>query len=132
MAHSDSTTVLFTGYAPVHFVCFQPIYQRLIERPEFKVFVSGGLRTKTDSGYLYDERGLYRSFGVPEESLLSVEEIRKRDFDVLFAANTKFILPKTAKTRVQMFHGISFRNRAIRAENMNCDYYFLVGPYMHR
>ncbi|MCH8149487.1 MAG: CDP-glycerol glycerophosphotransferase family protein [Planctomycetes bacterium] len=132
MTHSDSTTVLFTGYAPVHFVCFQPIYQRLIQRPEFNVFLSGGLRTKTDSGYLYDERGLYDSFGVPEESLLSVDEIRKRDFDVLFAANTKFISPKTAKTRVQMFHGISFRNRAIRAANMNCDYYFLVGPYMHR
>jgi len=132
MTQSDSTTILFTGYAPVHFVCFQPVYQRLIRHPGFNVFLSGGLRTKTSSGYQYDERGLYDSFGVPDVSVLSVDEIRKRDFDVLFAANTKFIAPKTAKTRVQMFHGISFRNRAIRAENMNCDYYFLVGPYMYR
>jgi CDP-glycerol glycerophosphotransferase (TagB/SpsB family) len=37
-----------------------------------------------------------------------------------------------AKKRVQIFHGISFRNRAVRPENMGCDYYFLVGPYMQR
>ena len=132
MTHSNPITVLFTGYAPVHFVCFLPVYQRLAQLPGFRVFLSGGLRTKTDSGYLYDERGLYRSFEVPEENVLSVNEIQKRDFDILFAANTKIITPRSVQTRIQMFHGISFRNRAIRAENKECDFYFLVGPYMHR
>jgi len=33
---------------------------------------------------------------------------------------------------VQIFHGVSFRNRAIRPENMGWDYYFLIGPYMRR
>ena len=59
MTHSHSISVLFTGYAPVHFVCFRPIYERLVQLPGFRVFLSGGLRAKTDSGYLFDERGLY-------------------------------------------------------------------------
>lgn len=132
MTQPAATTVLFTGYAPVHFVCFRPIFDRLARLPEFDVFVSGGLRTKTDSGYDYDGPGLYAPFDVPEKHVLSVDEIRARDFDVVMAANTKMILPRIFKTRIQLFHGISFRNRAIRTENMNCDHYFVVGPYMQQ
>ena len=63
---------------------------------------------------------------------MSVREIREQDFDVVFGANTKLILPRSVSTRIQIFHGISFRNKAVRLANMGCDYYFLVGPYMHR
>lgn len=132
MQQEQGYTILFTGYAPVHFLCFRPLYERLVRCPQLQVFLSGGLRTKTESGYDYDERGLYDPFGIPQEHVLSVSEMRKRDFDVLFAANTKLIPLQSASTRVQMFHGISFRNRAIRAENRHCDYYFIVGPYMRR
>ena len=34
--------ILFTGYAPVHFVCFRPVYERLRRVPGVQVFVSGG------------------------------------------------------------------------------------------
>lgn len=130
MTQSGPTTVLFTGYAPVHFVCFKPIYDRLVQNPAFSVFLSGGVRSKSDSGYDYDARALYGQFEVPEALVLTVDEICKRDFDVLLAANTKLITPRKVKTRIQLFHGISFRNRAVRSDNMNCDYYMLVGPYM--
>ena len=132
MSPGGQTTVLFTGYAPVHFVCFRPIYERLETLPGFEVFVSGGLRTKTEAGYLYDEHAMYGRFGLPKERILSVEEIRDRDFDLLFAANTKMLAPKKAEARIQLFHGISFRNRAIRKANLGCDSYFFVGPYMRR
>lgn len=132
MTNQSRTTVLFTGYAPVHFLCFQPLYQRLIQMNDCDVFVSGGLRTKTESGYHYDEQGLYQPFNIPESRILSVNEIRHRDFDFLFSACTKLITPRKTKTRVQIFHGISFRNRAIREANMKCDAYFFVGPYMRR
>ena len=39
--------VLFTGYAPVHFLCFQPLYERLIEMSALSVGLSGGTRTKS-------------------------------------------------------------------------------------
>lgn len=29
MIQGNPTTVLFTGYAPVHFICFRPLYERL-------------------------------------------------------------------------------------------------------
>jgi hypothetical protein len=38
---------------------------------------------------------MYAPFGVPEEEILSREEIGARHFDVLFASNTKKILPRS-------------------------------------
>lgn len=130
---TQKTSVLFTGYAPVHFVCFRPLYERLARSEDFDVFVSGGLRSKTDDGEVqHDTAALYAPFGLPAEHVLTIEQIQVRDFDVLFAANTKLISPRSAGTRVQIFHGISFRNKAIRDANMGCDHYFMIGPYQHR
>ncbi len=123
---------LFTGYAPVHFVCFRPLFDRLRACPDMQVFVSGGLRTATDDGYDYDLDALYDPFDVPAENRLPVETIAEQDFDVLFGANTKLITPRSVDTRIQIFHGISFRNKAVRPDNMSCDHYFVVGPYMRR
>jgi hypothetical protein len=179
--------ILFTGYAPVHFVCFQPLYRRLVASPGVEVYVSGGIRTPVavpldtsrnapanESGaldraraaaaasalgtidslsppghltpeqasegpagspqqlYEYDEEALYDRFEIPRERVLSVAEIAEREFDVLFGANTQLIAPAHADVKIQIFHGISFRNKAIRDENLGADYYFVVGPYMLR
>jgi len=124
--------ILFTGYAPVHFLCFMPLYERLRKMEGVEVFVSGGLRTPTDDGFIYDGRGLYGSFDIDNDHILPVEEIRERSFDFLFAGNTKMIEPGEVGRKIQIFHGISFRNKAVRAENANADHYFMVGPYMRR
>jgi len=126
----STVKILFAGYAPVHFRCFQPLYERLQDRPGVEVYVSGGLRTKTDSGYEYDAESMYAGFGLPPETILPVESIRDMDFDVQFSAHTKLILPRRVEKRIQIFHGVSFRNKAVRPENMGCDYYFVIGPYM--
>lgn len=132
MISASPTKVLFTGYAPVHFACFRPLYDQLVNDPQIDVYVSGGLRRKTIDGTLYDPRGLYDRFGLAPDKVLSVEQIREQDFDVLFAGNTKMILPRSTGMRIQIFHGVSFRNKAVRAENLGADFYFLVGPYMQR
>ncbi|MCZ6653762.1 MAG: CDP-glycerol glycerophosphotransferase family protein [Planctomycetota bacterium] len=124
--------VLFSGYAHVHFVCFRPLYERLVALPDVELFVSGGLREKAPDGYTYDVQSMYAPFGIPQSRMLTVEEIANEDFDVLFAANSKLILPRRVDTRIQIFHGISFRNRAVRPANMACDHYFMAGTYMHR
>jgi hypothetical protein len=123
--------VLFTGYAPVHFLCFAPLYRMLTGMPDAEVRLAGGFRSKTDDGYAYDDR-MFAELGVPAEHVLPMEAMREESFDVLFAANTKVITPRRVRHRVQIFHGISFRNRSIRSANMNCDHYFLAGPYMRR
>jgi hypothetical protein len=128
-----STRILFSGYAPVHFVCFRPLYERLRARGDVEVFVSGGTRTKLDDGSCrYDTPDMYRHFDLPADRVLSTEAIAEMEFDLLFAAHTRLIPPRKVGRRIQIFHGISYRNKAVRPENMGCDHYFLIGPYMHR
>jgi hypothetical protein len=127
--------VLFSGYAPVHFLCFKPVYDRLVENPAVEVTLSGGTRSKSPyapGGYLFDPEPMYRQFSLPEGTIQPVGSLAKLDFDVLFAANTRRIEPRKVRERVQIFHGMSFRNRAIRPETHGADHYFLLGPYMKR
>ena len=124
--------VLFTGYAPVHFVCFKPLFDQLRVTPGVDIYLSGGVRTKTEMGTKYDQQALYGPFDVPSEMLLPVEQIQEMDFDLLFCANTKPIEPRSARHRIQIFHGMSFRNVAIRSDNVGYDSYFVLGPYMMR
>jgi CDP-glycerol glycerophosphotransferase (TagB/SpsB family) len=132
--------VLFTGYAHVHFACFQPIYRALAARRDVDVFVSGGLRTtlapstddeEHEKQFSYDPEAMYRPFGLPSERILSVDRIKQEDFDVVFAGNTKIIRPRAADVAIQIFHGISFRNKAVRSAQ-SADFFMLVGPYMQR
>lgn len=125
--------MLFTGYAPVHFACFRPLYEALVREPGVEVAVSGGLRTRVEEkGWSYDPAAMYAPFGLPAATILTVEEIRAREFDVLFSASTKPIAPAAHGRSIQIFHGLSFRNRSLRAENLGYDNYFAVGPYMTR
>ena len=127
--------ILFSGYAPVHFLCFKPLYDRLREIPGTEVDLSGGTRTKSSQalgGYLYDHERMYRDIDLPEGAVRSVGSLAKADYDVMFAANTRRIEPRRVLERVQIFHGMSFRNRAIRPETEGADQYFLLGPYMKR
>jgi hypothetical protein len=126
--------VLFTGYAPVHFACFRPLYEQLLTTREVDVALSGGLRRRVseEDPYSYDADALYRPFGLSGASVLTVEEIRQREFDVLVCANTKPIAPAAHGRAIQIFHGLSFRNRSVRARNLDYDHCFAVGPYMMR
>ena len=35
--------ILFAGYAPVHFVCFLPVYRRLVEDPAVEIIRPPGV-----------------------------------------------------------------------------------------
>lgn len=125
--------VLFTGYAPVHFLCFRPLYDRLRAMPGVEVLLSGGLRTGSEGRFSYDGPGLYRRFAVPEARILPVDDLAKRRFDLAFAANRRVLAPReNVGASIQIFHGVSFRNRGIRPENLAFDHLFLIGPYMSR
>ena len=133
MKPSKQVTVIFTGYAPAHFLCFRPIYERLIQLDNVVVFLSGGLRTETEAGFSYNQAAMYASFDIPSERILTVEEIQTRYFDVLFSANKRIIAPlENFGTKIQIFQGLSFRNRGVRIENLVYDFFFLIGPYMSR
>lgn len=124
--------ILFTGYAPVHFVCFRPIFAALAVDPKFGVHVSGGLERKTENGISYDTPGLYDRFALPPAVVLSMDEIADRSFDLLFSACTRKIVPRSVSRCVQIFHGMSIRNRAVRTEATGYDDYFVLGPFQRR
>ena len=126
-------SVLFTGYAPVHYLCFRPLHREFERLSEVEVYVSGGLRRATASGFDYDAAPLFDPFGLPPERVLTVDEAAGRRFDVLFSANKRFITPQdNAGASIQIFHGVSFRNMGVRPENLAYDFFFTVGPYMER
>ena len=130
------TRILFTGYAPVHFVCFQPVYERLRRLPGVEVFLSGG----REPGFEGDGDGLgpvtarelYRPFRVPANRVLELGAMRRQRFDLVFCAHVSGYFPREDKGRVQIFHGLSFRNMAVRRDVLVYDHLFITGPYMQR
>jgi len=127
------TRILFTGYAPVHFACFRPLYERFRLLPDTEVLVSGGLRSTDESGAArHDTAALYESFDLPPEVVVDASRLPDLDVDILVCASTQSPRPRSYGQAVQIFHGTSFRNRAIRSQNSTYDHYLMLGPYMRR
>jgi hypothetical protein len=135
VSHSANGTrrILFTGYAPVHFVCFQSLYQRLRRMKGVEIFLSGGRDADPITGArAMTAADLYAPFRIPADRILKLEQIKKQSFDLVFCAHVSGYFPKEDKERVQLFHGVSFRNMAVRRDVLVYDRLFLVGPYMRR
>ena len=128
--------LLFTGYAPVHFVCFQPVYERLRRLPGVQVFLSGGREpggeATADGLGPVSARELFRPFRVPADRVLSLDAMRRQRFDMVFCAHVSGYFPREDGGRVQIFHGLSFRNMAVRRDVLVYDHLFITGPYMQR
>ncbi len=122
---------MFAGYAPVHFVCFRPIYERLRRMRGIDVFLSGGREAAPDWPAL-SARELYAPFRLPRGSVIELDKMRRQDFDIVFCAHVSGYFPREDKERVQLFHGVSFRNMAVRRDVLVYDHLFIVGPYMRR
>jgi hypothetical protein len=75
---------------------------------------------------------LYEPFRVPERSIMSLARIQRERFDMVFCAHVSGYFPREEKDRVQLFHGVSFRNMAVRRDVLVYDHLFVVGPYMRR
>lgn len=127
------TRILFAGYAPVHFVCFRPLFDQLVQDPDIEILLSGGLRTTDDSGQPHqDAAAMYAPFDLQTGTVVDVADLQDLDVDVLVSASTKPVKPRSYQQSVQIFHGLSFRNRAIRGANATYDHYMMLGPYMRR
>ena len=59
-------------------------------------------------------------------------QIHDGSCDYLVESKTKMSAPREVGTRLQIFHGGSFRNKAVREDNAHADAYFVIGPYMQR
>ena len=125
--------ILFAGYAPVHFVCFQSLYRRVARLKGVEVYLSGGRDADPITGIrAMTAAELYAPFRVPRSRILELDQILSRSFELVFCAHVSGYFPKEDKERVQLFHGVSFRNMAVRRDVLVYDRLFLVGPYMRR
>jgi hypothetical protein len=124
--------VLFAGYAPVHFVCFQPLYERLKRMKGVEVFLSGGREADVDGNGSLTAAQLYAPFRIRRSHVLELDQMQKQSFDLVFCAHVSGYFPREDKARIQLFHGVSFRNMAVRRDVLVYDHLFVVGPYMRR
>ena len=66
------SSVLFTGYAPVHYACFRPLHAELERIEGVDVRVAGGTRRRGDDGeYVYDADAMYGPFGIDGSQTIS-------------------------------------------------------------
>ena len=125
--------ILFTGYAPIHFVCFLPVYKRLAADPGVEIFLSGGFKHGKGDDVTFIQEGFYDPFPVDKERVLPIEQIKEEDFDVLVSSHlSDTLFPRSAKKTVQIFHGVSFKNLAVREKALRYDYLCLPGEYHAR
>lgn len=124
--------ILFCGYTPIHFICFRSIYKRLAKNPDMEIYFSGGVRDNQEGIAGRDISGMYRAFHVPKERILAPESVEKQSFDMVIGSFVSGVFPKSDKTRIHLFHGISFRNMAVRKDILVYDHLFNVGPYQTR
>lgn len=122
--------ILFTGYAPIHFVCFLPVYRKLAADQRVELFLSGGFK-KTDHGNVsYSLEGFYDPFPVDHSHVIPIEQVRSEHFDVLVSAHlSDTLFPKSVDKKVQIFHGVSFKNLAVREKALRYDVLCLPGRY---
>jgi hypothetical protein len=130
MTNPTRKQILFTGYAPVHFLCFRPVYELLRRDPDLEIWFSGGFRKKDDENVEYDVTGFYDRYSVPADRIITVEESKQRDFDVVICSHTSDdLFPRSARKAIQIFHGVSFKNYAVREKALVFDYLCLPGMY---
>lgn len=122
--------ILFGGYAPVHYLCFQPVYERLLREPDVEVWLSGGYRRETDGRQWFDIEGFYDRLPAARDRVIPFDKAYEREYDVAICAHTSgSLLPKNAGRTVQIFHGVSFKNFAVRDKVLQYDVICLPGRY---
>ncbi|HZO19119.1 MAG TPA: CDP-glycerol glycerophosphotransferase family protein [Gemmatimonadaceae bacterium] len=124
--------VLFAGYAPVHFVCFKPLYERLRRMRDVEIVLSGGREAGSEGERPLTAKELYAPFRLPRRQIVELPAMQRQKFDVVFCAHVSGYFPAEDKERIQLFHGVSFRNMAVRRDVLVYDRLFVVGPYMRR
>lgn len=123
--------IFFSGYAPVHFLCFYPIYKELKKADDIQLILSGGFRQKhTDGTVSFHPEGFYDPFEVDKADVVHTEEAANIDADVVVCSHlSDALFPRSTQKTVQIFHGVSFKNYAVREKVLRFDLLCMPGDY---
>ncbi|GAB4317943.1 MAG: hypothetical protein Kow0059_11120 [Candidatus Sumerlaeia bacterium] len=135
MAHRR--TILFCGKHRVNFAMFEPVYQLLRRDGRVDIRLSSGrYRRKPLLGWLPpkhpDMRNevLFAEFDVDPRHFVKTSCQDTYPWDVYVSSNLDSKLqPPRSRASVQLFHGVSFRNFAVRADYLRFSRIFFPGRY---
>jgi hypothetical protein len=117
--------ILFYANAPNNYVCFRPLFEALRRDERLRVWLT------STNALLPRARDFYASLGVEHDRIVPRWRARWQRFDLYISPNIA-VISRRARTRVQMFHGVSFKGKPYTDNIRKYDYLFTVGPYMKR
>jgi len=126
--------VLFSANNGVGVVMYRPLSEALRGDARVKQFHTAylGRHRRHDSGEASDLRAFFGAHGI-YSGLRHYRLTRLLPVDLYVCANFSARLhPRFAKRSVQIFHGVSFKNYAIKPKALRYDRLFLPGPYHRR
>ena len=113
--------ILFCASSPMNYAMFKPIHERLKRDERIELWFTANHKVKE----------LYNTIGLNDEKIIYKTLTYLRHYDMCICPSF-FYERKNADTRVQIFHGVSLKNRAVHKKALEYDRLFLAGEYMKR
>ncbi len=126
--------ILCSANNGVNVVMYRPIVARMEADRRLKFFHTGTLShtRRIDDGVREDLRAFFDRVGV-RRGVLPYRLARLLPFDIYLSPNfSQRVMPRLAKMKVEIFHGVSFKNCAVSDKALAFDRLFLPGPYHRR
>ncbi len=126
--------ILCSANNGVNVVMYRPIVERLSEDSRLRIYHTASLShtRQFDDNERADIKRFFGRHGV-HRHVLHFRVSRYMPWDVYLSPNfSRRIIPRFARIKVQTFHGVSFKNCAIKPKSSIFDRLFLPGPYHRR
>ena len=105
----------------MNYAMFKPIHERLKRDERIELWFTANHKVKE----------LYNTIGLNDEKIIYKTLTYLRHYDMCICPSF-FYERKNADIRVQIFHGVSLKNRAVHKKALEYDRLFLAGEYMKR
>ncbi|MFH0945724.1 MAG: CDP-glycerol glycerophosphotransferase family protein [Planctomycetota bacterium] len=126
--------ILCSANNGVGIVMSRPILDRLRHDPRIRIFHTAMLSHTRQ--FDDEDRDDIRSFfdkHLVGKGVLHFRAARFMPWEIYLSPNfSQRIIPRFARTKVQIFHGVSFKNCAVNTRSVGFDQLFLPGPYHRR
>ncbi len=119
-------SIIFFSKAPMNYVMFQRIHKILKEDKRLNISFTG----KTEDGS--PVKSIYSQFFNENEEKIIPLFWSKLKFPDIYISPDMYVACKYAKTKIHIFHGVSFKGKAYSQHIMQYDKIFLIGDYMKR
>jgi len=113
--------ILFCASSPMNYAMFKPIHQRLKQDERIELWFTANHKVKE----------IYHTIGLKDEKIVYKTLSYFHHYDMCICPSF-FYERKNAEIRVQIFHGVSLKNRAVHKKALDYDKLFLAGEYMKR